>query len=256
MPRFSANLSMLFREHEFLDRFAAARDAGFGAVEMQFPYSVPVEDIRAAMAGAGIGFVVFNLPVGDLVTGGPGLAAMPGREREFRDAVALGRRYAEVLKPNNINVLAGWPPAEFGRQECLDVLAGNLSHAAAVMAEIGVRVLTEAVNTDDRPGYLLYRTSHAIEVIARAGHANLAIEHDLYHMQIMEGELLPTLRRHLGRIGHIQFADVPGRHEPGSGEIDFASLFKAIDSLGYDGWMGAEYNPSGLTRDSLDWMQS
>ncbi len=255
MPRFSTNISVMFTEHDFFDRFQAARDAGFAAVEMQFPYEYPVDAIAAAREKAGIGFVVFNFPVGDMREGGPGLAAMPGREEAFRDAVAQGRLYAEALDTRNINILAGYPPPELGRERCVETMAGNVAHAAAAMAEIGVRVTIEAVNTRDRPGYFLSRTAEALEVLDKAGHANTGLEHDLYHMQIMEGDLLATIERHLDRIGHFQFADTPGRHEPGTGEINFPFLFEAIDRLGYDGMMGAEYAPTGTTADSLGWLK-
>jgi len=255
MLRFSANISMLFCERPFPERFAAARDAGFDAVEMQFPYDMPVDDIAAARQAAGIGFVVFNLPVGDMTRGGPGLASVPGREDEFRAAVDQGLRFARALKPRNINVLAGWPPAEMVRARCFETLVSNVRLAAEAMAEIGVRVTVEAVNTRDRPGYFLSRTEDAVAVIEAADHANLGLEHDLYHMQIMEGDLIPTLTRYRDKIAHIQFADTPGRHQPGTGEINFAGVFAAIEDLGYDGWLGAEYRPTGRTEDSLGWMQ-
>src|SRR5690606_25481194 len=185
---------------------------------------------------------------------GPGLAAMPGREAEFAKATAEAHVYAEALRPRNVNVLAGWPPAELPRETCLAALARNLAHAAEVMAGIGVRVVTEAVNRRDRPGYFLGTTAEALEAIDRAGHANLGLEYDIYHMQIMEGDLAPTIKRHVARIGHIQFADTPGRHEPGTGEINFPFLFDAIEAAGYDGWLGAEYVPSTeRTEDSLGW---
>lgn len=256
MLRFSANISMLFCERPFLERFAAARDAGFDAVEMQFPYDMPVADIVAAREAAGIDFVVFNLPVGDMTRGGPGLASVPGREDGFRAAVADGLRFARALKPRNINVLAGWPPAEMAPARCFETLVSNVRLAAEAMAEIGVRVTVEAVNTRDRPGYFLSRTQDAVAVIEAANHANLGLEHDLYHMQIMEGDLIPTLTRYRDKIAHIQFADTPGRHQPGTGEINFAGVFAAIEDLGYDGWLGAEYRPTGRTEDSLGWMRS
>ena len=255
MPRFSANVSMLFTEHALTDRVVAARDAGFAAVEVQFPYDTAVEDWVAAQARAGIGFAVFNLPVGDLRTGGPGLAAMPGREAAFRAAVAEGKRYAAALRPRNVNVLCGWPPAALDRAACRATLVANLRHAAEELSGLGVRVVVEAVNTRDRPGYFLSRTADALAVLDAAGHGNLALEHDLYHMQIMEGDLVATLERALPRIGHIQFADTPGRHEPGTGEINFPFVFAAIDRLGYDGFVGAEYVPTGRTEDSLGWLR-
>jgi len=245
----------MFTEYPLLDRLAAARDAGFGAVEIQFPYEVGLDDLAAAQGRAGMPFAVMNFPVGDLLEGGPGLAAMPGRESMFEAGVAEARRYAQALRPKNVNVIAGWPPATLGRAACMATLAANLRHGAAAMAEIGIGVTVEPVNTRDRPGYFLARSADGIAAIEAAGHDNLAIEYDLYHMQIMEGDLVPTLERLMGRIGHIQFADTPGRREPGTGEINFPFVFDAIDRLGYDGWLGAEYNPSGRTLDSLGWLK-
>lgn len=257
MPRFSANISMMFCERPFLDRFAAAADAGFPAVEIQFPYDTPVEDIVKTRDAAGIEVALINLPVGDMLSGGPGLAAMPGREVLFREAVEEALNYAAALNPRNVNVLPGIPPAaELGREACLNTLAGNLHHAAEQFASIGVGVVTEAVNAQDRPGFFLSTSAQALEAIDRADHPGLAIQHDLYHMQIMEGRLTERLREVIHRVGHIQFADVPGRNEPGTGEIDFTAAFETIDQLGYDGWVGAEYVPSTRTEDSLDWMRS
>ncbi len=255
MPRFSTNISMMFLEHDPLDRVQAARDAGFAGIEIQFPYDMPAADWAAAKERAAVEFAVFNFPVGDMLEGGPGLAAMPGREAEFRDAVKRARDYADALRPRNVNVLPGFPPNDLGRERCLGVLADNLAYAAAEMEEVGSRVTVEAVNTRDRPGFFLSTSSEAIAAIDRAGHPNLAIEHDLYHMQIMEGDLIPTLERIVGRVGHIQFADTPGRREPGTGEIAFPNVFAAIDRLGYDGWVGAEYDPSARTEDSLAWLE-
>lgn len=246
---------MMFLEHDLLDRVQAVRDAGFEGVEVQFPYVLPAADWAAAKAGAGVEFAVFNFPAGDLVEGGPGLAAMPGREAEFREGVKRAKEYAALLRPRNVNVLAGWLPGEHSRERCLGVLADNLAFAAAELEEVGSRVTVEAVNTRDRPGFFLTTSAESIAAIDRAGHANLAIEHDLYHMQIMEGDLIPTLERIIGRIGHIQFADTPGRNEPGTGEIAFANVFAALDRIGYDRWVGAEYDPTGRTEDSLDWLR-
>ncbi|MHA1565208.1 MAG: hydroxypyruvate isomerase family protein [Alphaproteobacteria bacterium] len=255
MPRFSANISMMFTEHPVLDRMGAARDAGFGAVEIQFPYDVALDTFAGALSAAGMPLAVMNFPVGDLLEGGPGLAAMPGREKEFQAGVVEARRYAEVLRPRNVNVIVGWPPATCARDDCMAALVANLRHAAAAMSEIGVGVTVEPVNTRDRPGYFLPTSREGIAAIDAAEHENLRIEYDLYHMQIMEGDLVPTLERLVDRIGHIQFADTPGRHEPGTGEINFANVFAALDRIGYDGWVGAEYNPSGRTEDSLGWLK-
>ncbi len=255
MPRFSANLSMMFGEHEMLDRFAAAKDAGFDAVEIQFPYDIPLDVLAAVTAEARVQLAVFNLPAGDIPGPGPGLAAMPERKNQFREAVALAKEYAATLKPRNVNLLAGWPPAAIDPKLCRDALVENARHAAEEMAPLGVRVVVEACNTRDRPGFFVPTSAAVMALLEEAGHPNLAMEYDIYHMQIMEGDLVPTLERLLPRIGHIQFADTPGRAEPGTGEINFPYVFDAIDAMGYDGWVGAEYFPSGPTPDSLAWLQ-
>ena len=255
MPRFSANISMLFTERPWLDRPKAAADAGFGAIEIQFPYDHSAEAWAKAIADAGLSVAVLNLPVGDMLSGGPGLAAMPGREPDFALAIAQALVYAEALGPRNVNVLAGMPPAGLSRARCLDTLAGNLRAAAAAFEPLGVAVVTEAVNSRDRPGFFLTRTAEAVAAVAQAGHANLGIQHDLYHMQIMEGDLVETLSAERALISHIQFADTPGRHQPGTGEIRFPFVFEAIDAIGYDGWVGAEYEPSDRTEETLGWLQ-
>ncbi len=255
MPRFSANISMLFAERDWLDRPAAAAAAGFGAVEIQFPYDRPAEDWRRAIETAGLAVSVVNLPVGDMLAGGPGLAATPGRQAEFREAVETARDVAAALRPANVNVLAGYPERHgHARGRCLETLAENLDVAADVMGGIGVGTVVEAVNTVDRPGFLLSTSEQALDVIDRAGHANLALEHDFYHMDIMEGRLIARLEEIAPRIGHVQFADNPGRGEPGTGTIDFPAVFAALDRLGYDGWTAAEYLPSRTTEETLGWM--
>ncbi|GAA0531813.1 MULTISPECIES: hydroxypyruvate isomerase family protein [Pigmentiphaga] len=254
MIRFSANLSMLFLEVPELERPAAARRAGFDAVEVQFPYDHEAARWRDALHAAGVELALCNVPAGDLMAGGQGLAAVPGREAAFREAVAQAAKVAQVLRPRNVNVLAGCPGPEHDRERCLDTLAGNLAHAAQVLGDLGMGVVTEAVNTVDRPRYLIDTTRAALDVIDRAGHPNLRIQYDLYHMQIMEGDLIRSLRTHCARIGHIQFADTPGRHEPGTGEIHFPNVFAALDELPYDGFVGAEYVPTGRTEDTLAWM--
>jgi len=257
MPRFAANISLLFGEYPLLDRPSAAADAGFGAVEMQFPYDVPAADLARAAERAGMPFALINLPVGDLLSGGPGLAAIAGREGQFRAAVAEAKLYVQALKPAAVNVLAGWPPAEidYDRASCLAALAGNLRYAAAAMAPFGTRVVTEPINTIDRPRSLVSTSAAALAVLDAAGHANLGLQYDVYHMTLMEGGVIEALPRLMPRIGHIQFADVPGRHEPGSGAIDFAAVFAAIDASGYAGWVGAEYVPRGSTAGTLGWLR-
>ena len=255
MPRFSANISMLFAERAWLDRPAAAAAAGFGAIEIQFPYDRPADDWRRAIEAAGLAVSVINLPVGDMLAGGPGLAATPGRQAEFRTAVETARDVASALRPANVNVLPGYPERHgHERGRCLDTLAENLRLAADIIGGIGVGTVVEAVNTVDRPGFLLSSSEQALDVIDRAGHDNLALEHDLYHMDIMEGRLIARLEEIAPRIGHVQFADNPGRHEPGTGTIDFPAVFAALDRLGYGGWTAAEYLPSRTTEETLGWM--
>ena len=252
MPRFSANISMLFAEHDLLERPRLARRAGFGAFEVQFPYDIPAEVWRDVKHRAGLPIALFNLPAGDLVDGGQGLAGVPGREDAFREALDLAAAYAKLLKPRAVNVLAGTPRGE--RVRCLEIFAANLHRAAQVMEELGVGVVVEAINDRDRPGFLVSTIEEAVAAIDRAGHPNLAVQADLYHMQIMEGDLTRTLEHRLDRIGHIQFADVPARNEPGTGEINFPFVFAALDRIGYDGWVGAEYRPSGPTETTLGWL--
>ena len=255
MPRFSVNISTMFTEHDFLDRFRIAKKYGFSAVEIQFPYEFPLTRVLAAKESAGVEITLINIGAGDLTTGGPGIAAHPGREEQFKVSVEEAYKYADSLKPTSVNVLAGAPSLEkFEKRQCLDVLASNLYYAAQAFEKLGTKVLTEAVNTNDRPGFLLNSTAAAIEIIERAGHKNLAIQYDVYHMQIMEGNLVNTIRDNLDQIGHIQFADNPGRHEPGTGEINFPNLFDAIDKMGWKGWLGAEYIPSKRTEETLGWM--
>ena len=254
MLRFSANISTLFLEYPELKRPQAARAAGFNAVEIQFPYEHTAAEWAGALRGAQVGLAVINAPVGDLLQGGPGLAAMPGRERQFQEAVRQAAEYARILRPRCVNILAGWPPADLDRTQCLKVLAQNLRLAAETLAPLGIQAVVEAANVRDRPGYLITRTDEALAVIKQAEHPNLGIQYDLYHMQIMEGDLIRTLQRVHPHIGHIQFADNPGRHEPGTGEIHFDAVFAAIAALPYEGYVGAEYLPSRRTEQTLDWL--
>ena len=237
-----------------IDRIAVARKSGFRAVEIQFPYEIPLDQWLEKKRRLKMRFALINVPAGDLTSGGPGLAAIPGREAEFRDAVQDCARYAKALSVTVVNVLAGAPPAELDRARCMEVFVENLRHAAGVMSDIGVRVVAEAINSRARSGFLISTTAECLQAIDWAGHQNLSMLYDLFHAQIMEGDLLHTLETHMARIGHIQFADVPARREPGTGEINFSSVFEAIDRLGYKGWVGAEYHPSAETTDSLSWL--
>jgi hydroxypyruvate isomerase len=257
VPRFSANIGMLFNELDVVERFAAARRAGFGAIEMGFPYDTPLAGLRAAKDAHGLDMTVTNVPAGDLMKGGPGLAAMPGREDEFKRAVEQACTYASELRPGAVNILAGAPPLDqFSRAQCLEVLAKNAAYAAGELASIGIRAILEAINTRDSPKFLISRTEQSLDVVRRAGHPNLGIEFDIYHMSIMGEDVVDQIARHKSLIGNIQFADDPGRHEPGSGRLDFARIFAGVDQAGWTGYLAAEYRPSGpKTEDSLGWMK-
>lgn len=255
MPRFAANLSTLFREHAWLERPLAARRAGFAAVEIQFPYELDLDDLVRAKREAGVEWLMINLPPGDFAKGERGMAALPGREADFRAGVALCRRYGEALGVAQVNMPAGVPPKGMERARIEATLIENMRFAAEELGKAGIRLLVEPINDRDIPGFFVTRASHALDLIARAGHANLGLLHDLYHAQVMVGDLLTNLERLMPRIGHIQFADPPGRNQPGTGELNWPAIFSAIDRLGYAGWTAAEYFPTGNTIGSLEWMR-
>lgn len=253
MLKFSANLSMLFTELPLLARFQAARDTGFQAVEMQFPYEAALPELQAARERAGVEVVLINVPAGDLMQGGDGLASVPGREAAFHAAVEQALGYAAGLGVRCVNVLAGRLAEGVARAAAHDTLAANLRHAAERFATIGVKVTCEAINPFDMPRFLLNTSADMLAMLDRVSHPNLAMQVDLYHLARM-GEDLPTLlRQHWPQIGHLQFADVPGRGAPGSGELDFQALFGLIAALPYQGWTGAEYKPGMASADSLGW---
>ncbi|HEX6979003.1 MAG TPA: TIM barrel protein [Alphaproteobacteria bacterium] len=256
MPRFSANLSMLFGEVAPVARIEAARRAGFDGVEIQFPYEIPVEDLAKACHSARLPLVLINIPAGDFTKGDRGLGALPGREAEFRAAVDLARTYAAALQVGRVNLLAGVPGPHVEPARCRATLVDNIRYAARVLGDIGVTVCIEAINSRDVPGFFVNDPDQAISILDEAGVPNAALQYDLYHMQIMRGDLIPTLTRLKHRIGHIQFADTPGRHEPGTGEINFENVFEALDRIGYDGWVGAEYVPRTTTAESLGWLEA
>jgi hydroxypyruvate isomerase len=255
MPRFAANLSMLFTELPFLDRFAAARSAGFRAVEYLFPYEFPKEELAARMRGEGLKQVLHNLPAGDWAAGERGIACHPNRVDEFRAGVDRAILYANALDCGQLNCLAGKLPAGVAREQAHDTLAANLHYAAGRLREAGIRLLVEPINSYDIPGFFLTRTDQAIALIEEVGGDNLFLQYDIYHAQRMEGELAATLQRHLANIGHIQLADNPGRNEPGSGEINFAFLLRHLDALGWKGYIGCEYRPRTTTLEGLGWMK-
>lgn len=254
MPAFAANLTMLFTEVPFLERFALAREAGFTAVEYLLPYDYPAGELKARLEANHLKQVLFNLPCGDWALGERGIASHPGRVEEFRAGVATAVAYAEALGVPTLNCLAGKRVPGVDDPGHWDTYAANLAFAARTLAERGLRLVIEPINHFDMPGFLLNRTDQALELLDRVGAPNLFIQYDVYHAQREEGELAATLRSHLPRIGHIQVADNPGRHQPGTGEINFPFLFAEMDRLGYPGHVGLEYIPSPDTRSSFGWM--
>lgn len=256
MPRFAANLSLLFTEVPLRERFAAARAAGFPAVEMQFPYAEPKEALAARLTETGLPLVLHNLPPGDWAAGERGIAILPGREAEFRAGVARAIDYAGVLGCRQINCLAGLAPPGTERARLFATLMENLAFAADALGRAGLRLLIEPINDRDMPGFFLNRLADAAAVIEAVGSENLFIQADLYHMARMGEDLAGSLAAHRARIAHIQIADAPGRHEPGTGSIDFPALLGALDASGYDGFIGCEYLPAAGTEAGLGWMRA
>ena len=255
MPRFSANLSMLFGEHDFLDRFDAAARAGFKGVEYIGPYDHAPDVVAARLKKNGLTQVLFNLPAGDWGKGERGIAVLPDRVPEFRQGIAKAVTYAQALGCQQVNCLAGIAPAGADRKVLEDVFAENLAFAAEKLEQAGIRLLIEPINTRDIPGFFLNYSDQALALIDRVGSKNLFLQYDIYHMQIMEGDLARTIEANLSRIAHIQLADNPGRHEPGTGEINFAFLYEHLDRIGYAGWVGAEYKPKTGTEAGLGWFR-
>ncbi|CAO4175273.1 hydroxypyruvate isomerase [Methylorubrum populi] len=254
MPRFAANLSLLFTERPLLDRFAAARAAGFAAVEMQFPYAETKQALAARLGEAGLPLVLHNLPPGDWAAGERGIAILPERVPEFREGVGRAIDYAGALGCRQINCLAGLAPAGTEPARLRATLIENLAYAAAALKAAGIRLLIEPINDRDMPGFFLNRLTDAAAVIAAVGADNLFIQADFYHMAMMGEDLLAGLAAHRSRIAHVQIADAPGRHEPGTGRIDCATVLKALDEAGYDGFVGCEYLPAAGTEAGLGWM--
>ena len=256
MPRFAANISMLFTELPFMDRFQAARDAGFDAVEYQFAYEFAPEALAHALKATMLQLVLHNLPPGNAEKGERGMACHPGRGAEFRVSVAEGIRYALAQGCPQLNCLAGIVPPGVSREAATECLVENLRYAAAELKRAGLRLLMEPINHFDIPGFLLNTTAQAAAIQDAVGSDNLFIQYDIYHAQRMEGELASTMQKNLNRIAHMQLADNPGRNEPGSGEINYAFLFRHIDAIGYQGYIGCEYKPATSTLAGLGWMQS
>jgi len=256
MPKFSANLTMLFNEVPFLERFAAAADAGFSAVECLFPYPYQVAELAERLQQNRLKLVLHNLPAGNWEAGERGIACLPDRVGEFQEGVGRAIDYAKALKVPQLNCLVGIPGrgVEAGRAHA--TIVDNLRFAAAALKQEGIKLLVEPCNSYDIPGFALSRSSEALDMIRAVGSDNLYLQYDIYHMQRMEGELAATLRKNLASIAHIQLADNPGRHEPGTGEINYPFLFDLLDSLGYDGYVGCEYKPRTTTTEGLGWVQS
>jgi len=256
MPKFAANLTMLFTELPFLQRFEAAARAGFEAVEYLFPYPFDRNELAAALKANGLQQVLHNLPAGDWDAGERGIACHPGRVGEFRESVAQAIVYASTLGCPQVNCLVGKLPQGVGADEARATLVQNLRYAAKALQAANIRLLVEPINTFDIPGFFLTRTDQALALIDEVDSANLFVQYDIYHAQRMEGELGNTLAKHLARIGHIQLADNPGRGEPGTGEINYPWLFRHIDAIGYTGWIGCEYKPRTTTAEGLGWLKT
>jgi hydroxypyruvate isomerase len=256
MARFSANLSMLFTERPFLDRFGAAARSGFRGVEYLGPYGFPATEIAARLRDYGQAQVLFNLPMGDTTKGERGIACLPDRVEEFRAGVAQAVEYARALGCPTVNCLAGNPTPHTKMAAARRTLVENLRYAADRLGEAGVQLVMEPLNRFEFPGYFVTHSGRALDIIDETGSTNIKLQYDIYHMQRMEGDLAATIERLLPRIGHIQIAGNPGRHEPSVGEINFRFLIERIDTLGYEGWIGAEYNPRGRTEDGLGWFSS
>ena len=247
---------MMFQEHPFLDRFSAAAKAGFKAVEYVGPYAFPVAEIAKRLQENGLQQVLFNLPVGNWEKGERGIACLPDRTLEFRESVKLAIDYAHKLYCPRINCLAGIAPQGTSKAELWNTLTNNLNFAAEALAAENIILLVEPINHFDMPGYLLNTSADGVRAIAACGHPNIKLQYDIYHMQRMEGELTSSLSKLMGIIGHIQIADNPGRHEPGTGEINYPFIFEHLRKLKYENWIGCEYKPLARTEDGLKWMKA
>lgn len=256
MPRFAANLSLLYTERPFLDRFAAAAASGFTAVEFQFPYAWTREEVADAARAAGVQVVLFNLPAGDWERGERGIACHPERREEFLVGLIQAIPYARALGCAQVNCLSGLTPDGIPPAEARTALETNLRIAADELADAGIGLLLEPINNLDFPGFFVNTPRLGLEIVDAVGHDNLRLQYDIYHAQVSQGDLARTLEQHLDRIGHIQIADNPGRHEPGTGEINYPFLFRHLDAIGYRGWVGCEYRPAAKTEAGLGWLDA
>lgn len=255
MLKFCANLSQLYLEHAFLDRFAIAAADGFRGVEYRGPYDYPKEVIAELLHEHGLEQALFNLPAGDWDAGERGIACLPGREEEFREGLETAIDYALALGCIRLNCLAGLAPKDAASEDLEATLVRNLGYAAKRLGEVGIKLQLEALNRRDLPNCFVASTAHYEQIAAQVGSDNLFLQYDFYHMQVMQGDLMPTFARLQQRISHVQVADNPGRHEPGTGEINYGFIFAELQRLGYDGWIGCEYVPAGKTSDGLGWMR-
>lgn len=255
MPKFAANLTMLFNETPFMERFSRAKLGGFTAVEFLFPYAFTAQDIKAQLDNNGLQLVLHNLPAGDWEAGERGIACHPDRVDEFKAGVGKAIEYAQILGVAQLNCLAGKTPLGLDAQLVRNTFVSNLKYAAAELKKAGLKLLIEPINTFDIPGFYLSNTQQAIDILDEVGADNAFLQYDIYHAQRMEGELASTIQKFLPRIAHIQLADNPGRNEPGTGEINYGYLFKLLDRIAYPGWIGCEYKPLTNTEDGLTWLK-
>ena len=255
MPNFCANLTLLFNEQPFMDRFKAAARAGFKGVEYLFPYDYDKEQLAEALSENGLQQILHNLPAGDWAQGERGIACHPSRAGEFQDGVGRAIEYATALGCKQVNCLAGLCPEGVDDDRQRTTFVSNLKFAALKLKQAGIKLLIEPINTRDIPGFHLTGSKQALEIIDEVASDNLYLQYDIYHMQIMEGDLARTIEANLARIPHMQLADNPGRNEPGTGEINYAFLFDFIDRIGYRGWIGCEYKPKTSTEEGLSWMK-
>jgi hydroxypyruvate isomerase len=256
MPRFAANLSMMFNEVPFLDRFAAAADAGFSAVEFLFPYEHPAETVAGRAKEAGVEVVLFNTPAGNWAAGERGIGCVPGRESEFRQGVEKALTYAQHLGTRRIHAMAGIVPNGADPAACRATLIENLKLAAERTTGAGITLLLEAINTRDIPGFVVSTQKDSYSICQAVNAGNLKLQMDLYHMQVMEGDLATKLRLYMPHCGHIQIAGCPERNEPDTGEIRYEYLYRLLNELGYEGWLGCEYRPAGKTTAGLGWFKA
>jgi hydroxypyruvate isomerase len=255
VPKFAANLTMLFNEVDFLSRFEAAAKAGFKGVEYLFPYDYDKNQLAELLDKHGLKQVLHNLPAGNWAGGERGIAVLPERVGEFQEGVGKAIEYAQVLGATQLNVLAGIVPAGADADKTRETFVSNIKFAADKLQAAGIKLLIEAINTFDIPGFYVSGTQQTLDLIKESGSNNIFVQYDIYHMQRMEGELANTIKANLPSIAHIQLADNPGRNEPGTGEINYPFLFSFLDEIGYQGWVGCEYKPKTTTEAGLGWVK-